>query len=98
MSRPAQVSWWIRLLLAFASLIPTLLFMVLFFVVRDYIQIPENVHWGNAGEEQVVGVVAIYGGFASLLTYALFIVPLVLLWPVQSQLKHWYALLLVSLM
>jgi hypothetical protein len=32
-----------------------------------------------------------------LFTYVFFIVPLVLLWPVQSQLKNWYFLMLFSL-
>lgn len=95
--KSVYVTWQTRLAEAFAVLIPTLLAMVLTAVIRDYIRVPQEVDWGNAGEEQIVAYVVLFGGFGALLTYAFFIVPLVLLWPIRSQLKHCYALLLVSL-
>ena len=98
MNGPAHVSWRARLLLSFAVLIPTLLAMILFVVIRDYIHVTHDVRWGNGGEEQMVGVTAIYGSLGALFTYGVFIVPLVLLWLVQSQLKHWYFLMLAALM
>ena len=98
MNQPARVRWWVRLLLAFASLFPALLGFLLVTVIRDSMWMPQDFHWGNAGEEQIVGYFAIVVGFGALITYVLFIAPLVLLWPVRSQLKHWYAMLLVSLL
>lgn len=97
MNRPVRITWRLRLLLAFLVLVPMLLLMIVSATVRDYIQTPQNFHWGNGGEEQIVGAIAIYGGLGALCTYVLFIVPLVLLWPLRSQLNHWYAFLLVSL-
>jgi hypothetical protein len=66
MNRPAHVSRSVRLVLAFAVLIPTLLAMILFVVVRDYVQVPQDVHWGNGGEEQMVVATALFGGLGSV--------------------------------
>lgn len=91
-----QVNWLHRLLLAFAAMFLASLAALVFIVLRDMLT-HTDVSWGNGGEEQIVGYFAIYGGIGSLFTYIFFVVPLVLLWPVRSQLKHWYAILLVSL-
>ena len=98
MERSTPLPWWQRLLLAFAALVITLVALVVFFTVRDYVQSPRDFQWGNGGEEQMVFAFGYFGGLGELVTYVLFVVPLVLLWPVRSQLKHWYAPLLVSLL
>lgn len=68
-----------------------------FIVLRDMLT-HTDVHWGNGGEEQIVVYFAIFGGIVSFFTYIFFVAPLVLFWPVHSQLKHWYTVLLVSLL
>ena len=93
-----RVPWWLRLSVGFAVLLPTLLAMVFYAAVRDYVRSPQDFHWGNGGEEQIVGATVIFGGLGALSTYVLFIMPLVLVWPVRSQLKHWYAFIAVALL
>src|SRR5260370_40966425 len=50
------------------------------------------------GESEIVVGYLVYGGLIVLVAYVLFIVPLVLLWPAESQRKHWYATLCVAML
>jgi hypothetical protein len=91
------VAWWKRLLFGSLALLFTLLLTIALIAIKDFRREP-NLQWLNGGEIQMVGYVLIFGGLAILVTYICFVVPLVLLWPVESQRKHWYAMLCVSML
>ena len=92
-----EAAWWQRLLFGFGALLFTLLLTIVLSVIRDYRREPAYFHWSNGGESQIVAFTLIYGGLVILATYVLFVVPLVLLWPAESQRKRWYAMLCVAL-
>ena len=85
------------MLYGFGALIWTLLLAAVLLVVRDLRRDP-NLQWFNGGEIPYVGYFLIIGGLFFLATYIFFVAPLVLLWPVESQRKHWYAMLCVALL
>jgi hypothetical protein len=93
----ATVPWWQRLFFALCSLIFTLLLGVALIVARDFRR-DSTLQWFNGGEIQVVGYFAILGGIAALATFLFFILPLVLLWPPHSQVRHWYAVVCVAML
>ena len=106
MSREAQplfagagttVAWWKRLLLAFGALLFTLLLPIASVTVRDFWREPE-LQWFNGGETQIVVFILLVGGLLILATYIVFVAPLVLLWLVESQHKHWFMMLCVSML
>jgi hypothetical protein len=94
-----EVVWWRRLLSGLGALVFTLLLTILLFTIRDFRREP-NLQWfnGGGGESQVAAYMLIYGGLIVLATYVLFVVPLVLLWPAESQRKRWYAMLSVAML
>src|ERR1700688_1255768 len=92
-----EVVWWKRLISAFGAQVFTLLLTTGLYTINDFRREP-NRQWFNAGESQIVVGYLVYGGFIVLLGYVLFIVPLVLLWPAESQRKHWYAMLCVAML
>ncbi len=92
-----EAAWWQRLLFGFGALIFILLLTIVLFVIRDYRREPNYFQWSNGGESQIVAFILIYGGLVILTTYVFFVVPLVLIWPAESQRKHWYAMLCVAM-
>jgi hypothetical protein len=92
-----EVVWWKRLLSGLGALIFTLLLTIVLHTINDFRRDP-NLQWFNGGENQVVAYGLIMGGLVVLATYVLFVVPLILLWPAESQRKHWYAMLCVAML
>jgi hypothetical protein len=92
-----EAEWWQRLLSGFGALLFALFLAIGSFAIRDYRREPQYFHWSNGGESQIVAYGLIYGGLVILATYVFFVVPLVLLWPAESQRRHWYAMLCVAL-
>jgi hypothetical protein len=97
MGSGTEVVWWQRLLSGLGALVFTLLLTIILFTIRDFRREP-NLQWFNGGESQVAAYTLIYGGLIVLATYVLFVVPLVLLWPAESQRKHWYAMLSIAML
>src|ERR1700730_7060551 len=97
MGLATEVVWWKRLISALGAFVFTLLLTMSFYPINDFRRVP-NLHWFNAGESQSVVGLLVYGGLIVLESYVLFIVPLVLLWPAESQRKHWYAMLCVAML
>ena len=95
MKSATDVVWWQRLLFALGALVFTLLLSIALCAIHDFSREP-GLQWGNGGEIQVSGFILIVGGIVVLATYVLLVVPLVLLWPVASQRKHWYGMLCVA--
>jgi hypothetical protein len=91
-----EVVWWRRLLSGLGALVFTLLLTILLFTIRDFRREPD-LQWSNGGESQIAAYLLIFGGLIVLETYVVFVVPLVLLWPTESQRKHWYAMLCVAM-
>ena len=91
------VRWWKRLLLGFAATIivwlSTAIVLTCFWLWRT----PQDRHWftnpSGGGILEDLRITLITGGFVALDLYVLLAAPLVLVWPVKSQLKHWYAFL-----
>jgi hypothetical protein len=48
------------------------------------------------GDIQIVLYLIIMQGYVAIWTYFLFVMPLVLLWSAESQIKRWYFMLLLS--
>jgi hypothetical protein len=92
-----EAAWWQRLLFGFGALIFVLLLTIVLSVIRDYRREPNYFQWSNGGESQIVAYILIFGGLVILATYVFFVVPLVLLWPAESQRRHWYAMLCVAM-
>ena|SRR5271155_3756883 len=97
MNSETTVAWWQRLLFGFGASLFTLLLLIAGVVARDYWRDP-TLQWGKWGEVQVAGYIFIFVGLGFLITYILFVVPLVLIWPAESQQKHWYAMLGVTML
>ncbi len=97
MSSGKKPVWWQRLLAAFASLCLTLLLVVCLIAIYDW-RHDSYFHWFNGGEIQIVGTTLIVGAAVVILTFLLFVTPLVLIWPTASQLKHGHGLMGVSLL
>jgi hypothetical protein len=91
------IAWRLRLLFASIALIFTLLLTIALVAIRDFAHEP-GLQWFSGGEIEVAGYLLIFGGLTILATYICFVVPLVLLWPVESQRKHWYAMLCVAML
>lgn len=91
-----DVVWWQRLLFGLGALIFNLLLTIALVAIHDFSYNP-GLQWGNGGEIQMAGYILIFGGLAILATYVLFVVPLVLFWPVASQRKHWYVMLCIAM-
>ena len=100
LSAAPLVSPYQRILLAFGAVLSTLVLACSLFVVHDaYSPFRGDLRWSEpSGEPQVIGWILFVGGFFVLASYLLFSVPLVLLWPVRLQLRHWYGPLLVTLL
>ena len=96
MQSRVEATWWLRLLAGLGSLIFTLLIATLLLVIRDYRREP-NLQWSNGGESQLVAAMLLIG-IVVLATYVVLVVPLLLLWPVRSQRRHWYAVLGVAML
>jgi hypothetical protein len=96
MESRTEVVWWKRLLTGFVALVSTLLVAIISYTINDFRREP-NLHWSNGGESQIVAYMLIYGGLIVLTTYFFFVVPLILLWPAESERKHWYAMLCVAM-
>jgi hypothetical protein len=92
-----EVEWWKRLLSGFGALVFTLLLTTVLHTMMDFRREP-NLHWFNGAESQIVVYMLIMGGLVVLATYVLFVVPLVLFWPAESQRKHWYTMLCVAML
>jgi hypothetical protein len=95
-----SVPWWQRLLFGFAATMFTLLLVVAFSVAQSLWREP-GLHWfrwSDGGGIQIPVFVLYAGGLIALAVYLVVVLPLVLLWPVQSQLKHWYAFLCVAVL
>jgi hypothetical protein len=92
-----EVVWWKRLLSAFGALVFTLLLTTVLYIINDFRREP-SLQWFNGGESQIVVGLLVYGGLFVLAAYVLFVVPLVLLWPAESQRKHWYAMICVAML
>jgi hypothetical protein len=97
MGLATEVVWWKRLISALGALVFTLLLTTGLYTINDFRRVP-NLHWFNAGESQIVVGLLVYGGLIVLETYVLFVIPLVLIWPAESQRKHWYAMLCVAML
>lgn len=93
-----EAAWWQRLLFGFGVLVFALFLAVVLFILRDYRRDPNDFHWSNGGESQIVAFGLIFGGAVILATLVFFVVPLVLLWPAGSQRRHWYAMLCVAML
>jgi hypothetical protein len=96
MGLATEVVWWKRLIAAFGALVFTLLLTTVLYTINDFRREP-NLHWSNGGESQIVVGLLVYGGLVILTTYIFFVVPIVLVWPAESQRKHWYAMLCVAM-
>ena len=92
-----EVVWWKRLISAFGALVFTLLLTTGLYTINDFRR-ESNLQWFNGGESEIVVGYLVYGGLIVLVAYVLFVVPLVLLWPAESQRKHWYAMLCVAML
>jgi hypothetical protein len=92
-----EVVWWQRLFFGLGAPVFTLLLTLVLLTIRDFRREPD-LQWSNGGESQIAAYMLIYGGLIVLATYVLFVVPLVLLWPAESQRKHWYAMLCVAML
>jgi hypothetical protein len=97
MGSDLTVAWWQRLLFGFGASVFTLFLLIAIVVARDFWQDP-TLQWGNAGEFQIAAYIFILAGLGFLITSILFVVPLVLIWPADSQQKHWYAVLCVTML
>jgi hypothetical protein len=93
-----EIAWWQRLLSGFGTLVFALLLEIVWFAIRDYRREPQYFQWSNGGESQIAAYVLVYGGPVILATYVCFVAPLVLLWPAESQRRHWYAMLCVAML
>ena len=96
MDSQRTVPWWQRLLLGFAATVFTLLLVVVLGAAQSFWREPGR--WSSGGGIQVLSFVLYACGIIALAMYIVVVVPLVLLWPVQSQLKHWYAFLSVAVL
>lgn len=96
MELATEVVWGKRLISAFGAFVFTLLLTTGLYTINDFRRDP-NLQWFNGGESQIVVGLLVYGGLIALVGYVLF-VPLVLLWPAESQRKHWYAMLCVAML
>ncbi len=87
-----DVPWWQRVLVAMSALLVTAVLVTIVIVLRD-LKRDRDFHWGNAGEEQLVGYFLFL--FAGLLfpRMLLVVVPLVLLIPARYQQRNWSAML-----
>jgi len=98
-SQPA-VPWWQRLLLAFCATILALLTTAIVFTCLWLGRTPADRHWfttaSGGGILEELRIVLIAGGIVALGLFIFLAAPLVLLWPVRSQLKHWHAFLCVA--
>ena len=97
MGLATEVVWWKRLISAFGALVFTLLLTAGLYTINDFRREP-NLQWFNGGESQIVVGLLVYGGLVILTTYIFFVVPIVLVWPAESQRKHWYAMLCVAML
>jgi hypothetical protein len=95
MTAARGVPWWQRLLAAIAALIVTAVLVTSAFVLRDLKQ-DNDLHWGNGGEEEIVGYLLF--GFAELLLpwIALVAAPFVLMIPARIQQKNWPSMIGVA--
>jgi hypothetical protein len=90
---------WQRLLFGLVATAVTLFLVVALFVAQDL----WHGHWiGSSSGAGLMHVpdfyfVVIAGRMVAFAMYLVVVVPLVLLWPVRSQLKHWYAFLCAAL-
>jgi hypothetical protein len=88
MTEAQDVSWWQRLLAAIAAMIVTAVIVTIVFVLRD-LKEDTAFHWGNGGEEQIVGYL-LFGSAELLLPWlVLFVTPIVVLIPPRFQHKSW---------
>jgi hypothetical protein len=92
------VTWWQRLLCGFGALLFALFLGIVLFILRDYRRDPACFQRSNGGESQIVAFGLIYGGLVILAAFCFFVVPLVLLWPAESQRRHWYTMLCVAVL
>jgi hypothetical protein len=92
-----EAAWWQRLLFGFGALIFGLLLTIVSSVIRDYCREPNDFQWSNGGESTIVTYILLFGGLVILATYVFFVVPLVLLWPAESQRRHWYAMICIAM-
>ncbi len=97
MQKTSEVIWWKRLVTALTALVLTLVLVTILYTARDFQREPD-LHWFNGGEIQMTAAILLCGGLILLATYVFFVVPLVLLWPAESQRKHWYAMLFVAML
>jgi hypothetical protein len=98
MNTRTTVPWWQRLLFGFAATVFTMLLVAVLFAAESFWREP-SLHWFNwsgGGGIRTPVFILIGGGMIALAMYLVVVIPLVLLWPVQSQLKHWYAFLCVA--
>lgn len=98
MDSRTTVPWWQRLLLGFAATVSTVLVAAAVFAAQSFWRGP-GLHWfswSGGGGIQIPAFILYAGGLIALAMYIVVVVPLVLIWPVRSQLKHWYAFLCVA--
>jgi hypothetical protein len=94
------VPWWQRLLLVFCAAVIAWLSTAIVLTCILLWHTPGGRHWFNdlsgGGILETLRAGLIMGGFMALGFYIFLAAPLVLVWPVKSQLKHWYAFLCVA--
>jgi len=93
-----EAAWWKRLLSGFGASVFALFLTIVGIVIGAHRIEPSYFHWSNGGASLLVAYTLVYGGLAILATYVFFVVPLVLLWPAESQRKHWYSMLCVAML
>jgi hypothetical protein len=97
MESQPTVRWWQRLLLGFIATIIAWFSSAIVLTCYWLWRTPQERHWfTNFSRDGILAILRealVIGGFLALDFYVLLAIPLILLWPVKSQLKHWYAFL-----
>ena len=97
MAGAGAISPWRRLAYAAAALLAWVLFSTALYTMWDMYRHPEDIDWHSmGGTVQLVLYVLLFQGYFAIATYFMFIVPLVLFWSAEAQLRRWYVMLLLS--
>ena len=92
MATEQGVPWWQRVLAVSAAMGFTVALGITLVVLRDSKR-NTDFHWGNGGEEQIVGIFLLAATFSLLPTLLFVILPAILLTPVYFQRRRWLAML-----
>jgi hypothetical protein len=96
MKSRTEATWWQRLLYGFGALVFTLLLAMALVLLANFVRYPK-LHLWDGGVIQSFGYLLLFGGGIALVTFLLFVCPLVLLWPAESQRRHWYGMMCAAI-